>query len=188
MGFARFTALSQQDLTNTASGRFTLSITKQNVLNTLLQHLWAFLLAQSVESACGAGEMGSTPGCGRCPGEGNGNPLQYSCWENSTNRGTWQAIVRWIAELDTTEQLTHTHTHTHTLISLFLSQWLLWMPDTSPFSLFCTQTIEWMGHMENFLEERVKTDGEQTAGWRVLRPEMQASLPAQNWSGICSSL
>ena len=55
--------------------------------------------------------------------------------------------------------------YTHTLISLFLSQWLLWLPDTSSFSLFCTQTIEWMGHMENFLEERVKTAGEQTAGW-----------------------
>ena len=106
------------------------------------------------------------------------------------DRGTWQATVHRIAELDTTERLTHTHTHTHThtLISLFLSQWLLWLPETSSFSLFCTQTIEWMGHMENFLEERVKTAGEQTAGWRVLRPEMQAALLAQNRSGICTSL
>ena len=36
-------------------------------------------------SACNAGDPGSIPGLGRSPGEGNGNPLQYSCLENSTN-------------------------------------------------------------------------------------------------------
>ena len=35
------------------------------------------------ESACNVGDPGSTPGLGRSPGEGNGNPLQYSCLENS---------------------------------------------------------------------------------------------------------
>ena len=40
----------------------------------------------SKESACNAGDMGSIPGSGRSPGEGNGNPLQHSCLENSTNR------------------------------------------------------------------------------------------------------
>ena len=34
-------------------------------------------------------DMGSVPGLRRCPGEGNGNPLQYSCLENSINRGVW---------------------------------------------------------------------------------------------------
>ena len=38
-------------------------------------------------------DMGSIPGSRRSPGEGNGNPLQYSCLENSTDRGAWQAIV-----------------------------------------------------------------------------------------------
>ena len=38
------------------------------------------------ESACNAGDPGSVPGLGRCPGEGNGDPLQYSCLENSTDR------------------------------------------------------------------------------------------------------
>ena len=33
---------------------------------------------------------------GRSPGEGNGNPLQYSCLENSMDRGAWQAIVQWV--------------------------------------------------------------------------------------------
>ena len=46
------------------------------------------------------------------PGEGNGNPLQYSCLENSVDRGAWWAIVHGAAELDTTEQLTHTHINT----------------------------------------------------------------------------
>ena len=39
------------------------------------------------------GNMGSTPGSERFPGGGNGNPLQYSCPENSTDRGAWQATV-----------------------------------------------------------------------------------------------
>ena len=38
-------------------------------------------------SACNEGDLGSIPGLGRSPGEGNGNPLQYSCLENSMDRG-----------------------------------------------------------------------------------------------------
>ena len=45
------------------------------------------------ESACSAGDLGSIPGLGRSSGEGNGNPLQYSCLENPISRGAWQAIV-----------------------------------------------------------------------------------------------
>ena len=45
------------------------------------------------ESACSAGDLGSIPGLGISPGEGNGNPLQNSCLENSMNRGPWQATV-----------------------------------------------------------------------------------------------
>ena len=41
------------------------------------------------ESACSAGDPGSIPGLGRSPGEGNGNPLQYSRLENPMNRGAW---------------------------------------------------------------------------------------------------
>ena len=39
-------------------------------------------------------DMGSTPGSGRSPGEGRGNPLQYSCMENPMDRGAWWATVR----------------------------------------------------------------------------------------------
>ena len=44
------------------------------------------------ESTCNAGDLGSVPGLGRSPGGGHGNPLQYSCLENSRDRGAWQAI------------------------------------------------------------------------------------------------
>ena len=47
------------------------------------------------ESACNPGDPGTIPGSGRCPGEGNGNPLQYSCLENSTDRGTPLGLVHW---------------------------------------------------------------------------------------------
>ena len=50
------------------------------------------------ESACNAGDLGSIPGWGRSPGEGNGNPLQYSCLENSMDRGAWSAIIHGVAK------------------------------------------------------------------------------------------
>ena len=51
------------------------------------------------ESACNAGDPGSTPGSGRSCGDGNGNPLQYSCLENPMDRGTWQATVHGVARV-----------------------------------------------------------------------------------------
>ena len=44
-------------------------------------------------SVCNAGDLDSIPRLGRSPGEGNGNPLQYSCLGNPTHRGAWQATV-----------------------------------------------------------------------------------------------
>ena len=43
---------------------------------------------------------------GKSPGDGNSNILQYSCWDNSTDRGVWQATVHKVTELDMTERLT----------------------------------------------------------------------------------
>ena len=52
-----------------------------------------------------AGDMDSIPGLGRSPGEGNGNPLQYSCLGNPMDRGAWWTTVHGVAELDRTERL-----------------------------------------------------------------------------------
>ena len=58
-------------------------------------------------SACNAADLGSIPGPGRSPEEGNGNPLQYSSLENPMDRGAWRATVPWgQKQLDATEQLT----------------------------------------------------------------------------------
>ena len=46
-------------------------------------------------------DTGSTPGPGRCPGGGHGNPLQYPCLENPMDRGAWRATVPGVADLDT---------------------------------------------------------------------------------------
>ena len=55
-------------------------------------------MAQTVKSAYSAGDPGSIPGSGRSPGEGNGNPLQYSCLENPMNGGAWQATVHGVTK------------------------------------------------------------------------------------------
>ena len=77
-------------------------------------------------SAGAMGAMGLIPGLGRSPVEGNGNPLQYPCLENSMDRGAWRSTVLGVTEKsDTTERLsmhvcahTHTHTHTHTMFQM----------------------------------------------------------------------
>ena len=55
------------------------------------------------ESACNAGDLSSIPGSGRSLGEGNGNPLQYSCLKNSTDRGVWRAIIHRVKKRHTWE-------------------------------------------------------------------------------------
>ena len=57
-------------------------------------HMRAFLVAQLVESDRNAGDLGLIPGSRRSPGEGNGNPLQYSCLETLMDSGAWQAMSR----------------------------------------------------------------------------------------------
>ena len=57
--------------------------------------------SDSKESACNAGDLDSIPGSGRSPGEGTGNPLQYSCLENTIDREAWWAMVYGIAKSQT---------------------------------------------------------------------------------------
>ena len=88
---------------------------------SILQH-WAFFSTElsgsdGKASAYNAGDLGSIPGSERSPGEGNGNPLQYSCLENPMDGGAWwRSLVGYSSwgrkESDTTEQL---HSLTHSL-------------------------------------------------------------------------
>ena len=58
-----------------------------------------------------AGDTGSIPGLGRSPGRGHGNPPQYSCLENPTDRGAWQATVHRVKKSQTRLKLLRTHTY-----------------------------------------------------------------------------
>ena len=80
---------------------------------------------ESPANAGYAGDTGLTPALGRCPGEGNGSPLQYSWLENSINREAWRATVHWVTKR---HDWAHTHTCTH----------------TQAHSHTCTHTTEWV--------------------------------------------
>ena len=63
-------------------------------------------MAQRVKNLpANAGDLGLIPGLGRSPGEGNGNPLQYSFLENPMDRGAWQVTVHGVTESDMTEMI-----------------------------------------------------------------------------------
>ena len=93
--------------------------------------------SEGKESACNAGDPSSIPGSGRSPGEGNGNPRQYSCLENPMDRGTWRVTVHRVAK-------SQTRLSTHRLscsmtCGIFLDQgWNLcllhWQADSLPLS------------------------------------------------------
>ena len=65
--------------------------------------------SDSKESACNAGDPGSFPGSGKHPGEGDGNPLQYSCLDNSIDSGAWLATVCGVTKSRT--ELSDSHFH-----------------------------------------------------------------------------
>ena len=84
-----------------------LQIVRDNLVSEQEQHsilsfpfiLWGFPGSSDGKvSACNVGNLGSIPGSGRSPGEGNGNPLQYPCLENPVDGGTWQATVHRVAK------------------------------------------------------------------------------------------
>ena len=77
------------------------STLKYILVNNFLHYLSSVLgfpcSSVGKESACNAGDQDSIPGSGRSPGEGDGNPLQYSCLENPMDRGAWQTTVHGVA-------------------------------------------------------------------------------------------
>ena len=75
-----------------------------------LQYSWASLVSSDgKELDYHEGDLGSIPGLGKSPGEGNSYPIQYSCLENSMDRGAWQATVHGVAKSQT--QLRDFHFH-----------------------------------------------------------------------------
>ena len=67
-------------------------------LNKIYTSTWASLVAHGKESACNAGDMGLISKSGRSPGGRNSYPFQYSCLENSMDRGAWRATVHGVAK------------------------------------------------------------------------------------------
>ena len=117
-------------------------------------------------SACQAGDMGSVPGLGRFPGEGNGNALQYSCQENPMDRTTWRATVHGVAKSQT-QLSAHTHTHTRKIYLQYM-----YLPWTS----LVAQTVKRLSTMwetqvralgwEDSLEKETAIHS-RTIAWRI---------------------
>ena len=106
--------LQEALLGNVAMTLFVLDCEELNISQT--QHsghiCWVDFVSGSggKEAACSAGDPGLTPGLGGSPGEGHGNPLQYSCPGKPMDRGAWQATVyRTAKESDMTEPLALTY-------------------------------------------------------------------------------
>ena len=76
-------------------------------------------------------DTGSTPGLGRAPGEGNGNPLQYSCLENPMDKGAWWATAHGVAKSQDITVRARTHTHTEIKSALRLVTRQIWLPSQS---------------------------------------------------------
>ena len=86
------------------------------------------------ESACNVGDAGLIPGWGRFPGEGNGNPFQYSysCLENPMDRGAWWATVRWgHKESKTSERLIEALPHLPGTAQVELRLGSFWEPQVN---------------------------------------------------------
>ena len=61
-------------------------------------YMYSFPCGSLKPSACNVGDLGLIPGSGRYPGEGNGNPLSYSCLGNPMDGGAWWVTVHWVAK------------------------------------------------------------------------------------------
>ena len=97
--------------------------------------------SEGKEFACSAGDQGSIPGLGKCPREGNGNPLRYSCLGNPVDRGAWWATVHSVAKSST---WLSNQTMTATLRSFDVTK-----PECPEFSSKNLQTINAREGMEN---------------------------------------
>ena len=100
----------------------------QPLATTVLLALSMTIVGRASEvkaSACNVGDLASIPGSGRSPGEGNGNPLQYSCLEKPMDRGAWWATVRRVAKSRT--RLSNFTFTFHFHISGIIQQCPIWL-------------------------------------------------------------
>ena len=84
----------------------------RSLWETAIYIVWDPRRFSSKESACNVVDLGLIPGSGRSPGEGNSNPLQYSCLGNPMDRGAWWATVHRVAKSQTRWSTHSTHTST----------------------------------------------------------------------------
>ena len=106
------------------------------VFKVLLHRLSLYFFPHSSvgkESICNAGDLGSIPGLGRSPGEGNGNPLQYSCLENPMDKGAWQVTVHGVARVGH-NLMAKPHFFPHSPLILVISSYLGSLSDSLCFS------------------------------------------------------
>ena len=82
--------------------------------------------SDSKESTCSVGDLGSTPGLGRSPGGGHGNPLQYSCLKNPHGQRSLAGVVHGISESNTMTEWLSMHTHTQWVDIFGLLRFLLY--------------------------------------------------------------
>ena len=95
------------------------------------------------ESACNEGDPGSIPGSGRSSGEGNGNPLPYSCLENPMDRGAWGATVHGHKESDSTEPLRLYHYTIHYVILYRITGFQNWQQCYPPLANSMHAVVIW---------------------------------------------
>ena len=92
-----------------------------NFRGVYLRNVWLPWWLSGKESSCNAGDSGSIPELGRSPGGGNGNPLQFSCLGNPTDRGSWGVTVHRVAE---SERIEHAHATHRSLSNLVFTELL----------------------------------------------------------------
>ena len=103
MGYAQLESVQEisPGLRSVKAGQIDLSDLSESIIQSTLWIGKAGFPGGSVVKACNAGDSGLIPKSGRSPEEGNGNPLQYSCLENSMDRGTWWATAHGVTNSQT---------------------------------------------------------------------------------------
>ena len=114
-------------------------------------------------SAYNVGNLGSIPGSGRSPGEGNGNPLQYSCLENPMDRGAWLATVMGLQRV---EHNWATSLHYHTASAWGAGAHFLTFPGAQPIQIYqLCEMRSLAGREQNGRERRQEVSCCDRTGW-----------------------